>query len=361
VYDAPTISAVNTVYTTINYGSYTYNVINASVNDAAWGSYYVNWTSIWNAGSRLDPNFVALLQGSGALNSVSSELRAAILNNRDYFTRSEWWSKTTDPWSAVDGCRASLWGRGYTSAASSHPSAQTIKVDSKDQTPYSTSYSDPVVTGSYVVDTTGEESVLHIKQTHYTQARTKTDYYYEKTGTVSVNTYDITGTIWASPIVLNLKGDGKLVASRGRYSPHSNPDIKSMRLFDFFGCGFPVLVEWVGPEEGLLCVPGEEGSIDGTNLFGTAGGYVDGFVKLSTYDGNGDKKTTGKELDGICVWVDSNSNARADKGEVYTCKELGITQLNLDQTNKVSSFIQNGKSKIMWDWYPVILEAEKVE
>lgn len=153
------------------------------------------------------------------------------------------------------------------------------------------------------------------------------------TANVNVTMYNITGYKYVSPIVLDVTGKGKLEASNGQWQPHPNSFTKDkIAMFDFYGNGFEVAMEWVGPNDGLLVEPKADGTIDGSCLFGTSGGYSDGFEKLSMRDTNKDMKISSDELKGLSVWMDKNSNGIADKGEVMTVADLGITQLNLKHT-----------------------------
>lgn len=165
----------------------------------------------------------------------------------------------------------------------------------------------------------------------------------------------------SSPLVLDMDNDGKLLASQGKWNPHpGNFDKSRIVPFDFFGTGFPVVMEWVGPHDGLLCVPKADGTVDGTDLFGVAEGYSDGYAKLTLWDKNNDHKLTGKELDGLHVWQDLNQNGKADQGEVTSVVSNGITQMNLTSQRGVGSFIMNGKSRFIFDWWPTMTDSKKV-
>lgn len=166
----------------------------------------------------------------------------------------------------------------------------------------------------------------------------------------------------SSPLVLDMDGNSKLEASQGKWEPHPGHfDKKRVAPFDFFGNGFPVVMEWVGPNDGLLCVPKSDGSIDGTCLFGVAEGFPDGFSKLSLSDKNGDGKLTGDELSGLFVWQDLNQNAKPDAGEVKSASELGITQINTTSQKGIGVFVMNGKSRYVFDWWPTMADTKKVK
>lgn len=175
----------------------------------------------------------------------------------------------------------------------------------------------------------------------------------------NVDVYDIDLVKYSSPLVLNIKGDGKLEASNGNHLPHRTVDYANTVITDFYGDGFEIAMEWVGPNDGLLVEPKADGTVDMTCLFGTNDGFDDGYEKLSLYaDRNGN--VTGENLAKLAVWQDANGNAKADKGEVKTCAELGITSISVNHKNFVSSFTMNGKTQKMWDWFPTAAELIKL-
>ena len=173
--------------------------------------------------------------------------------------------------------------------------------------------------------------------------------------------YSTTSSKWVSPLVLDITGNGVLQASNGQNMP-GHPVVNSnVILADFYGDGFEIAMEWVGPQDGLLVAPKADGSVDMSCLFGTAGGYDNGYEKLSLYDNNEDNLINGSELNGLSVWQDANGNGIADAGEVKTVQELGITEIAINpDDNFVSSFTMNGNTNKMWDWWPNALELVKV-
>lgn len=162
----------------------------------------------------------------------------------------------------------------------------------------------------------------------------------------------------SSPLVLDMDGDGKLEASGGQWNPHPGSFTQErLAEFDFWGNGFPVLMEWVGPTDGLLVVPKQDGSIDGTCFFGTSEGYPDGFSKLSLLDTNKDGVVFGKELEGLYVWQDRNQDAKVDNGELKTIQELGITSIGLNHKNGKAIFVMNNKTHAVYDWWPTMTDV----
>ena len=191
-----------------------------------------------------------------------------------------------------------------------------------------------------------------------TEVRTTTTRY---TGQAEVTVYEVSGSKYVSPLVLDLAGQGRLEASGGDWLPHATRfDRKRVALFDFYANGFEVMMEWVGPQDGLLLEPHADGTVDGSCLFGTTGGFLNGFDKLATRDLNHDGVISGHELDGLQVWQDRNGNARIDEGELRSVKALGITEISLRHSNYRSTFVMNGGRRVMWDWWPTALELKKV-
>lgn len=178
--------------------------------------------------------------------------------------------------------------------------------------------------------------------------------------TVGNRKYELYDYRYASPIVLDLDGDGKLEASNGEWLPHPYNNARMVE-FDLNGDGFVEITEWVGTNDGLLVVykGGEE--VTGAQLFGDCDGFVNGYEKLSVLDANGDSQLSGDELKTLSVWQDKDFNAKVDEGEVTSLAQLNITSISLTHKDLVSSFTQNGETKKMWDWYPVVSRVKKVK
>lgn len=173
--------------------------------------------------------------------------------------------------------------------------------------------------------------------------------------------YKAFAVAWASPIVLDLDGDGSLQASKGVWLPHSVFIEGSPRaMFDINGDGFDDITEWVGPNDGILLLPGESNEIDVSSFAGNSGGYTDGYQKLSTYDTNNDGVVSGTELAGFNVWADANGNAKVDTGEVKTVQSLNISEIAVNHKAYTSSFVQDGARKWSFDWWPAYMSIEKV-
>ena len=126
-----------------------------------------------------------------------------------------------------------------------------------------------------------------------------------------------------SPIALDLDKNGVVESITGNFE------------FDLNGNGVvESLSEWFGPDEGILVdstYPGfDGGELSGWHLYGDLGGrYDDGFDKLALHDFNDDGKVSGDELAGLALWVDANSNAKMDDGELSTLDSHDIESLEL--------------------------------
>jgi hypothetical protein len=180
--------------------------------------------------------------------------------------------------------------------------------------------------------------------------------------TSSGKTYNIQAYSTTTPLVLDMDGDGKLEASKGEHLPHNlTTDPANMVNFDINGDGFDELVEWVGPNDGLLVRYTEGEEMTGLNLFGSATGFQDGYQSLSVLDANKDNVISGAELEGLSVWQDANGNAKVDAGEIKTVQALGITAINVTHIGLKSSFQRNGKYATMWDWHPCTIVVRKMD
>jgi hypothetical protein len=180
------------------------------------------------------------------------------------------------------------------------------------------------------------------------------------------------GASTASPVMLDLNGDGKL-GTTGVSTAKNRVDnaVGKTVSFDIDGDGAKDQVEWMdGKGDGMLvddrdggatAAAAGNGQIDGKRLFGDEGGkFNNGYEKMAKLDANGDGKLTGAELEGLKVWVD-NGDASVGQGELKSLKALGVTEISVKmQTTQnargedlmQSSFTQNGQQKLTEDvWF----------
>jgi hypothetical protein len=116
--------------------------------------------------------------------------------------------------------------------------------------------------------------------------------------------------------------------------------------------------EWFAPTEGILIdatVTVVDGTVTGEHLFGDMGGtFADGFVKLGLHDHNQDGIISGDELADFAVWVDANSNAKVDTGEVRPLTAVGVHSLIIMHDENYQSFasMDDGSLMLMEDlWF----------
>ena len=188
--------------------------------------------------------------------------------------------------------------------------------------------------------------------------------------TATIN-YRVDAVVMQSPIVLDINGDGKLDTFNNHYLPiEVDPkDYRNIKFkeFDINGFGYNMLVEHIGSNDGYLVkikdinLTLKTQRIDPTEMFGTAGGFEDGFQKLSLLDKNNDGKLTNQELKGLYVWIDKNENNKVEKGELIPVQELNITEIGVKHNNYESYYIRNGKKYKMWDFWPITLDVRKTK
>lgn len=126
------------------------------------------------------------------------------------------------------------------------------------------------------------------------------------------------------PIVLDLDGNGIELTGR----------LDRSIYFDMDGDGIKERTGWVSPKDGLLAIDeNNNGRIDNINeLIGDLG--RSGFTELSAYDLNKDKLINASDavFAKLRVWVDANSNAITDAGELKNLPSLNIKSIDLNYT-----------------------------
>ncbi|MEN3015198.1 MAG: hypothetical protein ABDH21_03960 [bacterium] len=173
-----------------------------------------------------------------------------------------------------------------------------------------------------------------------------------------------------SPIVLDLDGNRKIDTFNGMHISQpiiTRQDVtkRVWQVMDIDGDEVIEIVEKLGPKDGLLLVTDnpqkivQRGFISGKELFGQERGYENGFEKLKEVDLNNDKVISGQELDNLYVFQDINDNGIPEREEIKSVKELGITKIYTTyDKNFVGAYERNGKTYIMWDWYPNALNVK---
>ena len=142
----------------------------------------------------------------------------------------------------------------------------------------------------------------------------------------------------ASPVALDLNGDGKIGTTGASTAKHRVIDepLGHTVQFDIDADGTLDTIEWMnGDGDGLLVDTSKINGnfIDGNALFGDQGGKFDnGYEKMALEDDNKDGKLSGAELDNLAVWVD-DGDAILEEGELRKLGEFGITELSTQKND----------------------------
>lgn len=136
--------------------------------------------------------------------------------------------------------------------------------------------------------------------------------------------------------------------------------------FDLAGDGKPGLWPWLRPDTAILVWdPRRTGRVEsGLQLFGSVTWWMawqHGYQPLAALDDNQDCWLSGKELEGLSVWRDRNSNGVSDPAEVAPLSSLGIQALAATGTpdptgihaNPRGIRLDNGTFLPTYDWTPV--------
>lgn len=192
-----------------------------------------------------------------------------------------------------------------------------------------------------------------------------------------------------SPIVLDLTGNNRIGVtgnSTARKRAKTNDFVEAGSvMFDLFGEGKDIHIEWMSTEGDGFLVDDRKGAvtkaartdgvITGNELFGSAGGYDNGYIKLAMVSNHnriamqGNQMVQlanalkGDELKGLKVWVDKNHDAKVQANELSTLDALGITEVSIwpnRETNERgetlirSSYVEKGQKKMAEDvWFAI--------
>jgi hypothetical protein len=140
------------------------------------------------------------------------------------------------------------------------------------------------------------------------------------------------------------------------------PNYDNTRLFDLDGNGL-TRWSWVGPRAGLLVysASGIPKEVTGKDLFGNVTwgqSWKDGYEPLATLDVDENGALEGKELELLYIWLDANTNAKPDEGEVKPVSEY-LTSISVVPTrdedgnawNDQGATLLDGTQVGAWDWW----------
>ena len=168
----------------------------------------------------------------------------------------------------------------------------------------------------------------------------------------------------SSPLVLDLDTNTSIDVAYGIWTKHAPKFFGNYaKFFDITGDGQDDYTEWVpaNTKDALLVMP-ENGKVENAlQLFGTAGGYNDGYEKLALVcDKDNNSWVEGSELEGLALWRDINSDGICDASEISNLSDYGITAISTKHSNYVSCYKKNdGSTSLSWDWWPVVSQVRK--
>jgi hypothetical protein len=104
-------------------------------------------------------------------------------------------------------------------------------------------------------------------------------------------------------------------------------------IFDADGSGIPKPWTWISPQAGWLVFDknGRKQVDSALDMFGNVTFWLfwkNGYNAMSALDDNGDGELSGKELDGLSIWLDANKNGKTDTGEVRPLADWHIESLS---------------------------------
>lgn len=90
----------------------------------------------------------------------------------------------------------------------------------------------------------------------------------------------------------------------------------------------------------------------GLELFGTAGGFTDGFAKLARRDRDNDGVLTATELAGLSVWRESRDPGVVNEGELIPVEQAGVTSITVPRVGLRATAIVNGTRRLCAEVWP---------
>lgn len=155
---------------------------------------------------------------------------------------------------------------------------------------------------------------------------------------------------FVSPIAIDMNGDGRIHTIGGSF----NVDVDNDGIADH-------LQAWFGPSDAILLPKKAEefigSAVTGELLFGAeVNRYKDGFEELATLDSDNSNALEGKELDGLMLWFDRNSDTIIDATEIQPMQNLlPVTSIPVSHYKFVARLaLEDNESILMEDvWFPL--------
>jgi hypothetical protein len=170
----------------------------------------------------------------------------------------------------------------------------------------------------------------------------------------------------STPVILDLAGRGEpdLLAGVTGWRRERPGGVKegALREFDMDGSG-DKLWEWAGPTAGILVWGGgNSGPVKADRLFGSktwGRDWKDGYQPLEALDADKNGALEGDEMKDIHVWVDANTNAVNEPGEIRRAADLDIVSISAaaERDEKGNAWAKSGFAKkdgttgASWDWW----------
>ena len=163
----------------------------------------------------------------------------------------------------------------------------------------------------------------------------------------------------SDPVIVDLDGNGIPDVSKGINTPHNFFDKTRAKLFDINADGVKDLMEWIGPNDGLIIFFKNDQfteDVDGFNLMSNAYGFVNGYEKMfEMFDFNKDRIIDKSEMSSMYIWQDKNQDAKVQKDELITMEQLKIDKIVLSYgEDKMESVLYKEDGSILktWQWWP---------
>lgn len=150
------------------------------------------------------------------------------------------------------------------------------------------------------------------------------------------------------PVAIDMDGNGQIDIT-------SRESISGSASFDLDGWGNSRQVQWLSANhDAWLCEDTDhDGRItSGHELFGTAGGFTDGFEKLARRDRNDDGRLTGAELTGLSVWSETGNPGVVDDGELVSVEQAGVTAISIPRVGLRTSATVHGTTRLCAEIWP---------